>query len=204
MLKRLGNWLRRLRQPSAPDAGVQLEEYDSHLPGTDRPARTPPAPNQGCHRREAPARGPRCTVSRLGPGSRQLGDPACSQDSRAFPTRTPAVRAGSVGRPAGRKGFALKPGRLNSAWPRAHCVRAAPTPSGSCTSGHLLSWTRTEYRSLPRYVPSCPQSDAASCGPWTHQSDLVSTPRAPTRTGPATRTSRYLSDARTCSRHGPQ
>ena len=93
----------------------------------------------------------------------------------------------------------------NSAWPRAHCVRAAPTPSGSCTSGNLLSWTRTEYRPLPRRVPSCQQSDAATRGPWTHQSDLVSTPRAPTRTGPAIWTSRStLSDARTCSRHGPQ
>ena len=111
MLKRLGTRLRLTRQPSAPEAGVQLEEYDSHLPGTDRPARTPQALTQGCHRREAPARGPRCTVSRPGPGRRQLGDPACSQDGRAFPTRTPAVRAESVGRFVWRKGLPLKPGR---------------------------------------------------------------------------------------------
>jgi hypothetical protein len=105
MLKRLGTWPRRTRQPSAPDAGVQLEEYDSRLPGTDRPARTPPAPNQGCHRREAPARRQCCTVSRPGPGRRQLGEPACSQDCRTFLAWTPAVLAESVGRPAGRKGL---------------------------------------------------------------------------------------------------
>jgi hypothetical protein len=105
MLKRLGTWLRRTRQPSAPDAGVQLEKYDSHLPGTERPARTPPAPTQGCHWREAPARGQRCSVSRPGSGRRQLGNPARSQDGSTFPTRTPAVRAGSVGRSAGRKGL---------------------------------------------------------------------------------------------------
>ncbi len=125
MLKRLGTLLRRTRQPSAPDAGVQLEEYDSHLPGTDRPARTPPAPNQGCHRREAPARGPRCSVSRPGPGRRQLGDPARSQDGRAFPTRTPAVRAGSVGRYAGRKGLPRNPGAEQCMATCSLCLRGS-------------------------------------------------------------------------------
>ena len=142
-LKRLGTWPRWPRQPSAPDAGVQLEEYDSRLPGTDRPARTPPAPNQGCHRREAPARGPRCSVSRPGPGSRQLGEPARTYDRRSFPTRTPAARAGSVGKPAVRR-------QVN-----------------------LLSWTRTEYRPprLPRCDPSCLQSDsdAATSCLWKHR-----------------------------------
>ena len=142
-LKRLGTRPRWSPQPSAPDAGVQLEEYDSRLPGTDRPARTPPAPNQGCHRREAPARGPRCSVSRPGPGSRQLGEPARTYDRRSFPTRTPAARAGSVGKPAVRR-------QVN-----------------------LLSWTRTEYRPprLPRRNPSCLQSDsdAATSCLWKHR-----------------------------------
>ena len=156
-LKRLGTRPRWPRQPSAPDAGVQLEEYDSRLPGTDRPARTPPAPTQGCHRREAPARGPRCSVSRSGPGSRQLGEPARTHDRRSFPTRTPVARAGSVGKPARRR-------QVN-----------------------LLSWTRTEYRppGLPRCDPSCLQPDAATSCLWKHRSFPIPTPRAPTRTGPA-------------------
>jgi hypothetical protein len=118
----------------------------------------PPAPNQGRHRREAPARGPRCSVSRPGPGSRQLGEPARSQDRRSFPTRTPVARAGSVGKPVGRR-------QVN-----------------------LLSWTRTEYRlpGLPRCDPPCLQPDADTSCLWKHRSFLVPTPRAPTRTGPAT------------------
>ena len=134
-LKRLGTWPRWSRQPSAPDAGVQLEEYDSRLPGTDRPARTPPAPNQGCHRREVPARGPRCTVSRPGPGSRQLGEPVCLQDCRTFPTRTPAARDGSVGRPAGRKGLPPETRAPDQCMATCPLCPRGSNARGSCKSG---------------------------------------------------------------------
>ena len=158
-LKRLGTRPRWSLLPSAPDAGVQLEEYDSRLPGTDRPARTPPAPNQGCHRREAPARGPRCSVSRPGPGSRQLGEPARTQDRRSFPTRTPAARAGSVGKPAVRR--QVKPPQLDS--------NGVPSSSTASTQPILPAVGLGRGHELPVETPTLP----------------VPTPRAPTRTGPA-------------------
>ena len=158
-LKRLGTRPRWSLLPSAPDAGVQLEEYDSRLPGTDRPARTPPAPNQGCHRREAPARGPRCSVSRPGPGSRQLGEPARTYDRRSFPTRTPAARAGSVGKPAVRR--QVKPPQLDS--------NGVPSSSTASTQPILPAVGLGRGHELPVETPTLP----------------VPTPRAPTRTGPA-------------------
>ena len=179
-LKRLGTRPRWSPQPSAPDAVVQLEEYDSRLPGTDRPARTPPAPNQGCHRREAPARGPRCSVSRPGPGSRQLGEPARTYDRRSFPTRTPAARAGSVGKPAVRR--QVKPPQLDSnGVPSSSTASTQPIlPAVGLGRGHELP---VETPTLPGPHSSCADSDWAC------------------HTGhPAPTTS----DARICSRHGPQ
>ena len=179
-LKRLGTRPRWSLLPSAPDAGVQLEEYDSRLPGTNRPARTPPAPNQGCHRREAPARGPRCSVSRPGPGSRQLGEPARTQDRRSFP-HSDSRGAGRVSRKARRTASGQPPQLDSNGVPSSSTASMRPiVPAVGLGRGHELP---VETPTLPGPHSSCADSDWAC------------------HTGhPAPTTS----DARTCSRHGPQ
>ena len=108
-------------------------------------------PNQGCHRREAPARGPRCSVSRSGPGSRQLGEPARTYDRRSFPTRTPAARAGSVGKPAVRR--QVKPPQLDSnGVPSSSTASTQPIlPAVGLGRGHELPgcclWKHRPFRS---------------------------------------------------------
>ena len=154
-LKRLGTRPRWSPQPSAPDAGVQLEEYDSRLP--NRLGRRRPQPGV------SPARGsrPRATLLSQPPGA---GQPAtrrtCTHTRPPLLPHSDSRGAGRVSRKA-RRTAPGQPPQLDS--------NGVPSSSTASTQPILPAVGLGRGHELPVETPTLP----------------VPTPRAPTRTGPA-------------------
>ena len=169
-LKRLGTRPRWTRQPRAPAAGVQLEEYNSDL--------SAPTGRLGCRRgspqsprREAPSRAGTCS------GSPRAGPPATNDAPLARTTAAPPLTdllkwtARQFGRIAGRRGSHPETRARARCLVQSHRGPRGPSAQRDCsTSACFLVGLGWKNSSLPRCSPSCLQPDAVTCGPWSHPS----------------------------------
>ena len=181
-LKRLGS--RHRPSPTTKGCratGVQLEEYDSDLLGTERPTRMPPdsqeSPARGTHPRALPPVGTRGQSPAARKNRKCARWPYLPRpDFR--PERTGSASGGLPG--GGVTPDARAPGSvLGSDPPKPAWSHAL---SGSCKHGHFLSWTRM----IPSTATMQPIVPAVGCGnerPAGSPTRLASAPRTPPRTG---------------------